>query len=74
MKLRRTFAVLFSAAGCAVALMFPAPRPGTIELTQHFQQLASADNFADGDATMAALRQQADAALASLQAAAANRP
>jgi hypothetical protein len=78
MELRRTLAVLFSTAVCAAALMFPAPMPrsGTIEFAspQHFQQLTTADNFSDSDTTMAALRRQANAALASLQAAAANRP
>jgi hypothetical protein len=78
MELRRTFALLFSIAVFAAALMFsaPAPRSATIKFAppQHFQQLTSADNFADGDATMAALRQQANAALARLQTAAANRP
>ena len=79
MELRRKFALLFSTAGCAFALMFPAPmqRSDMIEIgspPQHVATLASAENFADSDATMAALRQQATAALASLQAAAAKQP
>jgi hypothetical protein len=75
MEFRRKFALLFSAAGCAFALMFPAPMPGLgfseIGSPPHIGSLASAENLADGDTTMAALRQQANAALASLQAAAA---
>ncbi len=76
MELRRKFALLFSAAGCAFALMFPAPAPSLIEIgsPQYIEPLASAENFADSDATMISLRQQASAALASLQAAAAKQP
>ena len=78
MELRRTFAMLFGTAVCAAALMFLAPVPpsNTIEFAppQHFQPRAGADNFADGDANMAALRRQARAALVNLQAAAANHP
>jgi hypothetical protein len=77
MELRRKFALLFSIAGCAFALIFPAPMPslGTNEIVslQHIYFLANAENLADGDATMVALRQQANAALDKLQTAAAKQ-
>lgn len=78
MEYRRQFALLFSAAVCALALMFPAPMPGMgfggIGATRPTGPLASLEILADNDATMIALHQQAIAALANLQAAAATRP
>jgi hypothetical protein len=71
MKLRREFAVLISAAICAVALMFPAPKASQ-DLAWHgappFGFAGGVEMSTDGDAAMAALHQQASAALASLQA------
>ena len=78
MKLRRQFAMLFSIAGCAFALVFPAPAPslGDAEFAPlpRFEQLASVEPFADSDAAMVSLRQQAHAALAGLQTATARNP
>jgi hypothetical protein len=75
MKLRRKLALMFSVAGCAFALMFPAPMPGLdmIEMRapQHIDFLAGAENTADSEAMMVAIRERAKAALAQLQTAAA---
>jgi hypothetical protein len=76
MGLRRKFAMLFSIVGCAFALLFPAPIPGLgmIEIgsPQQIELQASVENVTDIDATMVALREQAHAALARLQATATN--
>ena len=71
MKFRREFAVLISAAICAVALMFPTPKLGQVLAghgAQPFGFPGGVEMSAEGDAAMAALHQQASAALASLQA------
>jgi hypothetical protein len=74
MQLRRKLALLFSVTGCTFALAFPAPAPslGNAEFAPlpRFDQMASVEPLAENDATMIALRQQAHAALAGLQAAA----
>jgi hypothetical protein len=78
MQLRRKLALFFSVAVCAFALVFRAPAPslGHAEFAPlpRFDQMASVEPLAENDATMIALRQQASAALAGLQAAAAKRP
>ncbi|HEX3710655.1 MAG TPA: hypothetical protein VHV56_12295 [Pseudolabrys sp.] len=70
MTLRREFAMLICAAGCAIALMIPAPRPG-VALTGTRTLPMAADlgvgNTAANDAVMVALRLEANAALQSLQ-------
>jgi hypothetical protein len=71
MKFRREFAVLISAVICAVALMFPTPKLGqglAGHSAQSFATPGGVEMSADGDAAMAALHQQASAALANLQA------
>lgn len=83
MQSRRKFALLFSTVGCAFALLFPAPLPGLgmIETgapppvdALAFDAAASAAMLADHDLAMATLRQQANAALAQLQAVSARQP
>jgi hypothetical protein len=77
MKFRREFAVLISAAICAVALMFPAPKVSqglAWQSAPPFGFPGGVEMSADGDAAMAALHQQASAALASLQAGSLARP
>jgi hypothetical protein len=66
---RRAFALLLSTAVCAFALMFAVPIPGTV-MTGNAPRLQNIDTGQNADATMAALHQQANAALARLQAAA----
>jgi hypothetical protein len=76
-KFRREFAMLISAAICAIAVIFPAPKPGLGFAERAMPPtgaLANAEMLAEGDAVMAALHQQASAALASLQATSAIRP
>jgi hypothetical protein len=78
MKLRRNLALTFSVAGCAFALTFPAPMRGLdmIELRapQHFDFKASVENTPDSSAMMVAIREQAKAAMATLQTTAAKYP
>jgi hypothetical protein len=75
MKLRRNLALMFSVAGCAFASTFSAPMRGLdmIELRapQHFDFMASVENTPDDSAMMVAIREQAKAAMATLQTAAA---
>jgi hypothetical protein len=70
MKFRREFAMLICAAGCAVALMIPAPRPGLV-ISEHGTPPGGTDynvsNTATNDAVMIALRLEASAALDNLQ-------
>jgi hypothetical protein len=75
---RREFALIISAAICAIAVIFPAPKPDLNAAVQGTRfdigSQPSAEAIAKDDVAMAALRQQASAALASLQAASAARP
>jgi hypothetical protein len=77
-KFRREFALLITAVICAIAVTFPAPKPGLGFAARgasfEIGSRASAETLASNEATMAALRQQASAALASLQAGSAARP
>jgi hypothetical protein len=74
MHMRRKLALFFSVAVCAFALVFRANAPslGHAEFAPlpRFDQMANAEPLAENDAAMMALRQQAHAALAGLQAAA----
>ena len=78
MELRRKFALLFSVAGCAFALISSAPMLGldmiAMRAPQHIDFMASAENTTDSEAMMVAIREQANAALATLQTAAAKHP
>ncbi len=78
MKFRREFAFIITAAICAIVVTFPAPKPGPGFAARgasfEIGSQPSAETFASNETTMAALREQANAALASLQAASTARP
>jgi hypothetical protein len=74
----KSITAVMAAAGCAFALISSAPMLGLdmIEMraSQHIDFMASAENTTDSDAMMVAIREQANAALATLQTAAAKHP
>jgi hypothetical protein len=74
----KSITAVMAAAGCAFALISSAPMLGldmiAMRAPQHVDFMASAENKADSDAMMVAIREQANAALATLQTAAAKHP
>ena len=72
MKFRRHLAILMGAIGFAVALMYPAPKPGFVmaDVGAPMQLVipARAESTPEGDETVMALRRQANTALINLKA------